>query len=307
MNKQIFTLFVALMSTVALMAQTITVDGINYKIAGDSAEVAASSEWGGYKGDIVIPSTITYESQTYRVTSLGYMSFFMDDLTSITIGEGVTTIGGAAFSSCSNLKSVTLPQSLKEVGSRAFDGCDSLPVVDGLRYADTYLVKAIDNKITSATIQEGTRFIGSDAFQGCKFSTIDLPESVIAIYDGAFFCCFSLTTIDIPASVVTIGETAFSQCMTLESITCRALVPPVCGYNAFSNVTKSIPVHVPNTSESAYKAADGWKDFTNIKGDISAIEQINADKQHRSTKIFRDGKIVILSNGQTYSITGVEL
>ena len=53
------------------------------------------------------------------------------------------------------------------------------------------------------------------------------------------------------------------------SVTCEAVNPPTLDYNwdntpVFDNVDKSIPLYVPAESIDAYKAADQWKDFTNI-------------------------------------------
>lgn len=49
-----------------------------------------------------------------------------ENLTSVTISEGVTTIGRNAFSECRNLSSVSLPNSLVSIGQYAFDDCSAL-------------------------------------------------------------------------------------------------------------------------------------------------------------------------------------
>lgn len=77
--------------------------------------------------------------------------------------------------------------------------------------------------------------------------------------------CKGLTSVTIPNSVTSIGGCAFWG-LALTSITCEANTPPICnGSFYFYDVDKSIPVYVPANSIEAYKAADDWKDFTNIQ------------------------------------------
>ena len=52
-------------------------------------------------------------------------------LTSVTIGNSVTSIGDGAFRACSGLTSVTIPNSVTSIGDYAFDGVD-IPIVSPL-------------------------------------------------------------------------------------------------------------------------------------------------------------------------------
>ncbi len=101
---------------------------------------------------------------------------------------------------------------------------------------------------------------------GCKNTVI--PNSVTRIEGFAFHGCTGLTSITIPNSVTSIGWTAFYGCSGLTSITCEASTPPNCYFDCFNNVKKNIPIYVPANSIEAYKAANGWKDFTNIQAII---------------------------------------
>lgn len=74
-------------------------------------------------------------------------------LTSIKIGNSVTSIGYQAFSGCSHLTSITIPDSVKDIGRYAFDGCSGL---------------------TSVAMGNGVKSIGSYAFSDCdKLTRID--------------------------------------------------------------------------------------------------------------------------------------
>ena len=185
----------------------------------------------------------------------------------IVLPEGLLIIESHAFQNRANITSINIPSSVYFIGTMAFDGCYSLPVVGGLRYADTYLVEAVDWQ-QSYTIQEGTRWIAKNAFGWMdQLTEITLPESLEYIGEDAFSYCTGLTSITIPANVKTIGESAFIGCSGLKSITCQAPVPPMLEYywnGVFANVDKSIPLYVPEASIDAYRSADQWWEFKNI-------------------------------------------
>ena len=152
------------------------VDGINYNINEDGESVEVTSYYGSYSGDIVIPSTVTYDNKTYSVTSIGNDAFYWcTSLTSISIPEGVTSIGTHAFSGCSSLTSISIPEGVTSIGGYAFSGCSSL---------------------TSISIPEGVTSIGNLTFAYCSsLTSISIPESVTSIGDWAFGWCSALTSI----------------------------------------------------------------------------------------------------------------
>ena len=159
------------------------------------------------------------------VTSIGNEAFHeCYGLTFVTIPNSVTSIGRRAFCYCTSLTSVTIPSSVTSIGDGAFSYCTSLPIVDNIRYADTYLVEAVDKTLSTYTIVEDTRFIGDNAFYSCPglTSITFIPNSVTSIGSGAFASCDGLTSITIPNSVTEIGEGAFSGCAGLKSIVWNA-------------------------------------------------------------------------------------
>ena len=153
---------------------------------------------------------------------------------SAVIAEGVTNIGGKAFSDCTSLTSVTIPDSVTSIGGAAFNGCSSL---------------------TSVTIPNGVTSIGALAFWGCtSLTSVTIPDSVTSIGEFAFFGCSSLTSVTIPNSVTSIGEYAFYNCSSLTSVTIPNSVTSI-GEYVFYNCTSLTSVAIPDSVTSIGKQA----------------------------------------------------
>jgi len=194
----------------------------------------------------------------------------------IVLPDGLLSIADNAFQYCMNITGINIPSSVTSIGEYPFRSCTGLPVIDGFRYADTYLVEVVDKEASSYVIKEGTKWIGDGAFAGWfqNLTSVSIPNSVRRIGAYAFQSRYLLSEITIPANVTSIGEAAFAYCYALSSISCEALTPPVLdeGYTAvFAGVDKSIPVYVPSESVEAYQAADQWSEFTNIKKNLFTV------------------------------------
>ena len=204
-----------------------------------------SKETETYTGDFVVPETVEYNGNIYKVvrigheafykcsgltsitipegvTSIGYWAFYSClSLTSVTIPEGVTSIGGFAFTHCSGLTSVTIPEGVTSIGDSAFDGCrglTSVTIPEGVTSIKDYAFRGCSS-LTSVTIPEGVTSIGSSAFSGCSsLTSVTIPESVTSINDYAFRGCSSLTSVTIPEGVTSIGNGAFGDCSSLHEI-----------------------------------------------------------------------------------------
>ncbi len=185
-----------------------------------------------------------------QIKEIGYEAFYYDTaLTTITIPEGVTSIGGYAFDSCVALPSITIPEGVTSIGEYAFKDCSALPSIDIPASVTTIEACAFADcsNAQSITFAEGTQLqtIGYSAFAGCKsLPSITIPASVTKLGASALVECpqltsvtfeegiqlteieknvfaddSALTSITIPASVTKLGIIVFGRCVQLASVT----------------------------------------------------------------------------------------
>ena len=76
------------------------------------------------------------------VTDIGDYAFFMCDITSVTLSEGLRRIGKGAFQNCGKLPSLTIPQSVTEIYTDAFLGCANLTLGVKSGYAEELAIAA---------------------------------------------------------------------------------------------------------------------------------------------------------------------
>lgn len=217
MNKYL-ALALALMTTVCLDAQELLKDGVRYELysyLGDTTfNVIPLGESQKYEGDIIIPSTVSYNGNDYSVSGISQYSFFdCENLKSITISEGVYYISDYAFSGCTQLISVIIPNSMRFVTSNAFDDTpwfDSKQ--DGLVYVGNcaYKYKGDMQRDTSIVIKDGTVSISDGCFKDCaNLISVKLPSSLLSIGAYAFYRCTKMASVSVPESVSSIGVEAF--------------------------------------------------------------------------------------------------
>ena len=150
------------------------------------------------KGALTIRGTgeMAHYGKNYRDACL--RAPWPKDIKTVTIENGVTSIGGYAFYSCEELAAITIPDSVTSIGMSAFEDCESLAAI---------------------TIPDGVTRISQNAFSSCRNLTdIVIPKSVTSIGTFAFYYCRKLTAIIIPGNVTSIENRAFSACDALKDI-----------------------------------------------------------------------------------------
>ena len=127
---------------------------------------AAIINYIGAASELEVPGEIEGHPVAYIADGAFYQC---DSLTSITLPDGVTSIGESAFSWCGSLASVTLPDGVTSIGNSAFRSCFSLTDItlpDSVTSIGNFAFDSCGS-LTSAVIPDGVTSIGKDAFDDC--------------------------------------------------------------------------------------------------------------------------------------------
>ena len=152
--------------------------------------------------------------EDYQTSSSRPWNNFRDQITSVVISPGITSIGNCAFTLFSKLIHVDIADSVISIGDRAFSYCSSL---------------------TDIKIPQSVTYIGGVVFRECtNLSSITLSNNITSIGPFAFEKCTNLTSITIPGSVISISRNVFDGCTSLNDIrysgTSESVISALSGY-----------------------------------------------------------------------------
>lgn len=290
-----------------------TVDNLKYNVTDLIANtVEITSGYGD--GALNIPATVTYAGTEYKVTSIGAEAFYdcsftsvtipdgvtiikygafqnCTDLTEVTFGNSITTIEYSAFYYCLSLKQVTIPKSVTNIGVNVFFYCTALTHinVDAANPAYSSENGVLFNKDKTTLLRYPAAKPGT---------TYTVPKSVTCIGESAFGQCTALKELTLSENVSKIESYAFEDFAAITKMTVLATVPPTAETSAFKYFNLDTPVFVPAASLAVYKAADGWKEFTNLQ----AISGTAIDIPSMPESINIQGGTLHNPNGLTVSI-----
>ena len=279
MKTKIFTLLLAVAASVGTVFADGTKIGNLYYYLNNTSKTARVTcqrySTNNYNSltTVSIPASVSYNSVTYNVTSIGDTAFYRcATLTSVTIPNSVTSIGKNAFRHCPSLTSITVPNSVTNIDDYAIFDCASLtsPVYNAHVFA--YMPTSFSG---AYTIPDGIESIIGSAFYNCSgLTSIEIPNSVTSIGSFAFFNCSSLTSI-----VVESGNSVYdsrNNCNALiETATntlikgCQNSIIPnsvtSIRYHAFSGCSGLTSITIPNSVTSiGYLAFNGCSGLTSV-------------------------------------------
>ena len=189
-----------------------------------------------------------------------------EQITEISLGEGVTGIGNGVFSGYIELDEIRIPKSVsgvKSIGAKAFDGSATGFIICGAfdSFAETYarkygypfkgiisgkLGKGLEWELTGERNSLALKISGSGSMEGISSWPWEAyRDSIVAvkIYDNvgdigerAFDACTQLAEVSIGASVEKIGKQAFRNCSRLKSVMFPEQMKTI-GAGAFSGCT----------------------------------------------------------------------
>ena len=265
MIKRLFLISCLAFIAMAGRAEThnVEVDGIAYTVDTEMGTAAVT----GYTVrpvNVVILATVEYEGVDYPVTSIGKRAFFgRASVESVLLPDGLQCIEDSAFYGCRPMTSIVLPKSLQSIGNHAFarTKLQNIVLPEGLQ-AIGYGIFLSCTSLQSVTFLGSLQTIGKETFYECiSLQSIVLPEGLQSIGNSAFEYCSALQSITLPSTLQSIGSYAFAD-SPLKGITCHAVIPPAISDDTFEEwIYASAKLTVPEGTEDAYRAADGWKLF----------------------------------------------
>mgnify|MGYP002468492242 CR=1 FL=1 len=240
-----------------------------YKYQLDSNNNATITSYQGNMKTLTLPETI----DGYPVVAIGKGVFKGNTaLTSVTMGDNITSLGEEAFANCTNLSWVTFSQKLETIPRLCFAGCSSLSRIE-LPDSVTKIEEGAFAKCTdlasvklSKNLKEMSAhaFFNDDKIQSIwipksleKCQTSYIPEYVWGYVNGPFYGwdglktvtfedgrtkipaglfanCTGLEEVTIPEKVTELEEDAFADCKSLRTVNFNENLT-VIGHRAFVN------------------------------------------------------------------------
>ncbi|MDE6548875.1 MAG: leucine-rich repeat protein, partial [Muribaculaceae bacterium] len=201
-------------------------------------------------GELVIPAKVSYGQSEYSVVEIGVRSFLGNELTSVSIPEGVTAIRVSAFDECRSLTTVQLPESLTEIGGTAFQVCINL---------------------SSINWPSSLKKIDGGAFNYCHFTSLNLPEGLEELGKWAFQGN-PLSSVGIPASLISVEDSPFNSCTGISEVNYTAETPVALAETLFpSEVYQNATLNTPKASLAAVQATVPWNKFLRITASDGSV------------------------------------
>ena len=285
------------------------IDAVNNKVAvcnqsGGRSISGYVSE--GYVGDavrpsgnVVIPETITHDEVLYAIEELDTLAFYGCMLSSLTLHDHIKAIRACALEDnyIGYGLELVIPADCKRIEEGAFRNCSYNAVNTG-----------------------GAEIIEELAFMYCPLTTIKTTSALKEIYAGV---CKrpELKTVELGENVEFVSYEAFANSPNIEEVTILATTPPEVSYKKGGSVYDEwryfdpagmklvVPWSADHSILNAYKEANCWKLFGTIveKSSETAIDSLTGNRSPVTHKLIKDGQLLILRDGKTYTVTGQEV
>ena len=221
---------------------------------------------------------------TENIAEEAFTNFY--NLESLVLPSHLETVPYMAVAECVKLKSISIPATVTAIEDRAFENCRMLSSV---AFAENGALTRIGNWAF---------------YNNHELTNLVIPEGVTEVGHAAFYGCTYLAEMTLPSTVQEIADNGFALCGKLKKMHVKATTPPTIYSKTFEGVDRAMPVYVPDESVDAYKEALYWKEL-NIQA-LTAVDNIPTNKDF-SHKFLRDGQLLIIRDGKTYTIMGAEI
>ena len=255
--------------------EEVTIDGMKYtlrKAMGRAMLVDGSTQ----KGEVRIPSELSYEGKDYTVTSIGKSAFTENmNLTKVFIPRTImntdlsNNVGfySDPFYGCTALQSIEVE-----------DGNPAVCSVDGVLFnkeKTKLLSYPAGATQTSYTVPESVTWIEPLAFSYSQhLRVVTLTDYVTELGYSAFYECKSLEEVRLPSGLKTLANYLFGNCQRLKSVTIPQGVTYL-GLKAFycctSLTSVTMPESITSTDYSVFEGCTSLESVT-LSPNLSKIE-----------------------------------
>ena len=157
-------------------------------------------------------SSISSLSIGDKVTSIGdYALIGSKNLKNISVSNAVTSIGSSAFAGCTQVTGIILGSSVAKLGTGVFTGCSSLLNINVNSSNTSY--SSINGVLFS--VDKRTLIL----YPCGRSGVFEIPLTVKTIGASAFLSCTGLQSIIIPQAITSIQSSAFTGCSGLTNVT----------------------------------------------------------------------------------------
>ncbi len=252
-------------------------DGILYKYNGKGGNVVIpknvkviGEQAFAYMVGVSIKS-VTIPGNVREIWSDAFLQ--ADDLTRVTLSEGIKKISPSAFYLCSRLKEINIPKSLEDTSLLQYRSKVKLDSQSGdFDIRGNNILYEYNGNDADVVIPQGVKYINGGAFYGNKsINSVIIPDGVVSIGEGAFSNCLYLSRVEIPDSVKSIGASAFDGCYKLSDVNLPEGLTSI-EERAFTGckiTSVNIPKTVTSIGESAFYSCYPLREVNIPEGVVS--------------------------------------
>ncbi len=250
----------------------------SFAAASASGECGDNVTWVLNGGVLTISGTGPMQNWTKTEPS---PFFENEEIHTVNIQSGVTSVGAYAFYKCNGLTTVNMADSVQAVNDCSFRNCSSLGNI---------------------VFSSGLKTIGDEAFVDCVVKKLVFPEGLISIGEGAFAGCGAIAVI-MPDTVTSLGEYAFEQSTMSFLVLSSGLkeIPDSALADCDNLVDVTIPEGVTTIKESAFENGN-WQSIT-IPSTVTEIKSLAFAHCQNLQNIYVDDENPIISDDNGVLIT----
>lgn len=215
-----------------------------------------------------------------------------------------------AFADCPNLERITVIDYGSDADDRfdfmaykkSFANCSKLTTlecVERLDARDSAFINCTALTLDGVQIYEA----GISSFENCT-SLTNVTIKHYPILKRAFYGCSNIKSITLDECMF-IEEYVFAGCDALTEVRCECMEPPLAYDNSFTTYTATL--HVPKGTLEKYKAASGWRNFSNIVDDLEPTSGVASPGDYGITVKSAGKKVVISGNDDNSAVSIYEI